>query len=101
MGLMTMYSVGAKNECQLFNVIVGSPLLLDASGYSIPYPLTIRAKPGSGGTLLIEYRISTDGDFIAWPAGTVSSAKVYVLTGPVEALRFTATTADGVVEIAQ
>lgn len=96
-----MYSVGAKNECQLFNVIVGSPLLLDASGYSIPYPLTIRAKPGSGGTLLVEYRVSGDGDWVSWPASTVSTATVYVVSGPVNALRLTATTANGTVEIAQ
>ena len=68
---------------------------------SLPYPLTIRAVPGSGGTLLVEYRVSADGNWIAWPASTVSTATVYVVSGPVNALRLTATTASGTVEIAQ
>ncbi len=67
----------------------------------IPFPLTIRAAPGSGGTMLVEYRISPTGDFVAWPAGTVSAATICNLNGPVEALKFTAAVADGVVEIAQ
>lgn len=94
-------NLGSKNACQSFDVIVGTPLVLDSNQYSIPYPLTIRAKPGSGGTLLIEYRISATGDFIAWPAGTVAIPTLYVINGPVEALRLTAGTANGVVETAQ
>lgn len=96
-----MVHLGAKNITQLLTIVVGSPQTLEAAQYSIPYPLTLRAKPGSGGTLLVEYRISPNGDFVAWPAGTVSAATVHVLTGPVEALRFTAGVADGTIEVAQ
>lgn len=94
-------SLSTKNICQLFTIIVGTPQTLDAAQYSIPYPLTLRATPGVGGTLLVEYRISPTGDFVAWPAGTVAAATTYVLNGPVEGLRFTAGVADGLVECAQ
>lgn len=94
-------SLATKNICQSFTIAVGTPVTLEAAQYSIPYPLTIHAQPGSGGTLLVEYRISPTGDFIAWPDGTVAVDTVYLLNGPVEALRFTALVADGTAEIAQ
>ena len=95
--------LGTHNITQAIPVTVGTPVTADAgvSGHPLPYPITLRAKPGSGGTLLVEYRISPTGDFVAWPAGTVSAPTVDTLTAPVEALRFTATTANGVVEVAQ
>lgn len=96
-----MAHLGAKNITQRLTGAVGTPLVLEAAQYSIPYPLTLCVKPGAGGTLLVEYRISPGGDFVAWPAGTVSAATVQVLTGPVEALRFTAGVADGTIEVAQ
>ncbi len=85
-------------DTQMIPVVVGSPVV-----YVIPNrrSLTIRAAPGVGGTMLVEYRISPTGDFVAWPAGTVSSATIYNLNGPVEALRFTTAVANGVVEVAQ
>ena len=96
-----MAHLGSKNITQAIDVIVGTPVTLEAAQYSIPYPLTIHAQPGIGGTLLVEYRISPTGDFIAWPDGTVAVDTVYLLNGPVEALRLTALVADGTVEIAQ
>lgn len=95
--------LGTHNATQTVAVAAGTPVTANSgvSGHPIPYPITLRAKPGSGGTLLIEYRISPTGDFVAWPAGTVSAAIVDTLNGPVDALRFTATTANGTVEIAQ
>ena len=96
-----MAHLGARNITQLFTIVVGTPEVLEAAQYSIPFPLTIRAAPGVGGTMLVEYRISPTGDFVAWPAGTVSSATIYNLNGPVEALRFVAAVSNGVAEIAQ
>ena len=96
-----MAHLGAKNATQIVAVAVGDPQTLEAAQYSIPYPLTLKATPGAGGTLLVEYRISSVGDFVAWPAGTVSASTIYVLRGPVEALRFTAAVADGTCEVAQ
>ena len=90
------------DSIQTLTVTVGSPVIIAAdSRRSLIIPATVRATPGSGGTLLVEYRVSAEGAFVAWPAGTVSSVAIYVLTGPVQALRFTAATAHGMVEIAQ
>jgi hypothetical protein len=96
-----MANLGKRNETQLFTIVVGSPQTLEAAEFSIPYPATVFANPGSGGTLLVEYRISPAGSWIAWPDGTVAVDTVYLLNGPVEALRFTALLADGTVEVAQ
>jgi hypothetical protein len=96
-----MAHLGAKNITQLFTVAVGTPVTLEAAQYSIPYPLTVHAVPGVGGTILVEYRITPTGSFVAWPAGTVAASTISKLNGPVEALRFTAAVADGVVGVAQ
>ena len=96
-----MAHLGSKNITQAIDVIVGTPVTLEAAQYSIPYPITIKAKPGVGGTLLVEYRVDPTDDFDQWPAGTVSAKTVYKLNGPIEALRFTAEISDGSVSIAQ
>lgn len=67
----------------------------------LPAPITVAVIPGALGTMGVEYKISAAGEWVAWPAGTVSTHTIYVLTAPVYGLRFTATTADGVVEVAQ
>ncbi len=86
---------------QTLTVAVGSPATLGRTNYTLPYPLTVTAVPGAGGTLLVEYQIAADGVWQAWPGGTVSTTTTYLLTGPVRALKFTATTQAGVVEVAQ
>ena len=96
-----MAHLGSKNITQAIDVIVGTPVTLEAAQYSIPYPITIKAKPGVGGTLLVEYRVDPTDDFDQWPAGTVSVKTVCKLNGPTEALRFTAEFSDGSVSIAQ
>lgn len=96
-----MANLGKRNECQLFTIVVGAPQTLEAAEFSIPWPLTLAAIPGVGGTLLVEYRLTPDGTWLSWPAGTVSTTTVYKLDGPVEGLRFTALLADGVAELAQ
>ena len=73
----------------------------DAADGALPYPLTITATPGAGGTLLVEYQVAASGSWSAWPAGAVTATTIYVLNGPVYALRFTAVTASGTVDIAQ
>jgi len=95
--------LGTHNVTQSVPVVVGTPVVAGSGVESmpIPFPLTIRAAPGVSGTMLVEYRISPTGDFVAWPAGTVSASTIYNLNGPVEALRFTAAVANGTAEIAQ
>jgi hypothetical protein len=96
-----MANVGKKNITQSIAVAVGSPVTVEAAEFSIPYPLTVKARPGVGGTMFVEYRIDPTDDFSAWPAGTVSADTVYTLNGPVEALKFTAAVVDGTVRLAQ
>lgn len=69
-----------------------------------PPPITVAITPGNGGTVTVEFRVTRGG---AWRpvadgvlAGTLSAAASDVLLGPVEGLRFTAATADAVIEVA-
>lgn len=96
-----MSNVGKKNITQSIAVAVGSPVTVEAAEFSIPWPLVIKARPGSGGTMLVEYRVDPTDDFDPWPPGTVSVDTTNKLDGPVEALRFTALVADGTVRISQ
>lgn len=86
---------------QRLTVSTAAPEVADAGGYSLPFPLTLTALPGSGGTLLVEYQTAGNGVWTAWPDGMVSAKTVAVLNGPVYALRFTAAVANGIVEVAQ
>lgn len=65
----------------------------------LPWPITIRAKPGGGGTLLVEYQVEPNDDWTAWPDGTVAVATVAVMAGPMYALRFTAAAATGTIAL--
>lgn len=94
-------SLGARNTTQRVAVTTAAVVIVDGHGYSLPFPLNITAVPGSGGTLLVEYQTAQAGVWTAWPSGTVSAKTIFLLTGPVHALRFTAAVAAGVIEIAQ
>lgn len=89
------------NVAQRFTVTVGSPVTISTETLSGGSPLTLSAIPGVLGTLLVEYQLAPNGRWFEWPAGAVTTASVYLLTGPVYALRFTAATTDGVVEMVQ
>lgn len=83
-------------------ISVGTPVIINP----ISYPLTIRATPGAGGTITVEDRGSAQGEFHNLPLptaspGVFSAYGCVKCTGPIEALRFTATVADGIVEITQ
>lgn len=86
------------------SVVVGTPVLVDAMAW--PYPLTVSAVPGSGGTLAVEYSLTPGAaaggtaNWIAWPAGTVSAQTVDTLVSAVSALRFTAATSTATYELA-
>ena len=87
--------------------VAASPVLYTSGGIdslkpdTIGYPLTVSAIPGAGGTLLVEYQLVQNGAWTDWPGGIVAAKTIYVLNGPVYALRFTAAVSTGVVEIAQ
>ena len=87
-------------------VPVGTPIVHTAASLdeTLPYPLSVTVTPGGGapaGTLLVEKQTASSGVWEAWPAGAVSVTTTYVLTGPAYALRFTADTRAGTVELAQ
>lgn len=85
-------------------ITVGTPLVMVASDSSrknnLPFPLSVQAIPGVGGTVLVEYRLHTAAAWLSWPAGTVSATTIYLLSGPVQALRFTALVADATAYVA-
>ena len=66
---------------------------------TLEFPLSIVAVPGSGGTLAVAFQVIKDGAWVNRVAGVVTTTTARVLNGPVYALRFTAATADGTVEI--
>lgn len=93
---------------RIVTVTTATPAVLTSSGSNyvnsgaFNIPCTVAAIPGGGGgSLLVEYQVVPSGSWTAWPASTVTTKTVYVLNGPVHALRFTATTANGTVEITQ
>lgn len=89
---------------RIVTVTTATPVVLTSSGSNsgaFDIPCTVAAIPGGGGSLLVEYQVVPSGSWTAWPASTVTTKTTYVLNGPIYALRFTATTATGTVEITQ
>lgn len=68
-------------------------------------PATIAITPNASSTVAVKIQIVPGGNWRTPPDGrfsaAVSSATVDVLTGPVHALQFSATSASAMVEIAQ
>lgn len=94
---------GKPNVSQKVAVPKSAPVTISTGTDDIPIvtPMSISAVPGAGGTLLVEYQVAPNGLWIEWPAGSVTTTTVYRLVGGVFALRVTATTADGSVELTQ
>ena len=81
-------------------VTIATPVVYESGGaWSVNTPMTIAAVPGSGGTLLVETQVAPGGVWTEWPDGAVSAATVGKLDSKVHALRFTAATAAGSVEL--
>ena len=78
----------------------GDPYIYTLPGF-FQGGLTLAVTPGEGGTMLVEYRLTSTSDWREWPGGAVSVYTEDSLETPVQALRFTSTLADGVVEITQ
>lgn len=84
--------------------VAASPVYIEMT--SMPFPTTIAAIPGASGTLAVAYSctptaISDPGaaNWINWPSGTVSAATSDTLISPIVALRVSATTATGTIEV--
>jgi hypothetical protein len=101
---MTTFVANVPVRSKRFAVPVGAPLILDMRAY--PYPLTVTAIPGAGGTINIEVSTypnnpaDTSATWEPWPSGSVTARTSDVLTAPVAWLRATVTTAAGAVEFA-
>lgn len=87
-----------------YTVPVGTPRVVDMAPFG--HESTITARPGGGGTLQIEYSTTprAAGDAAAaawqnWPLGTVAAIISDSLISPITAVRATAATADGILEI--
>jgi hypothetical protein len=89
-------------------VAVGTPHVVDAR--NLDAPISVCARPGSGGSLLIETStsinalgavagVSSAAKWTAWPKGDVSADASDTLLGPVVAIRATASVASGIVEV--
>jgi hypothetical protein len=87
---------------QIISIAAGATHVLESPSpsYSLPHPLTITALPGSGGTLAVASQTAYGGAWTDWDEGAVSAATTAKLDGPVYALRFTAATEPGAVEVA-
>lgn len=85
-------------------VASGGTATIDMIG--VRAPTTITAIPGGGGTMLIEYSsdetaavLPGSANWKSWPSGTISVLTVDTLWSPVTAIRATATTAAGTVQV--
>lgn len=81
-------------------VFDGDPYVYTLPGF-FQGGLTLAVTPGTNGTMLVEYRLTSSSDWKSWPGGAVSVYTEDSLETPVQALRFTAAVANGVVEITQ
>lgn len=87
-----------------YAVTTAAPKYIDMLPFGIPS--TVTAVPGATGSLAIATSTTprAAGDpgaatWVNWTAGTVTAATSQTLNSPVTAIRVTATTADGVVEV--
>lgn len=94
----------SPSRSRSYPVAVGTPRLVDMQPFG--FPATVTACPGAGGSLAVEYSTTprAAGDpasakWINWPGGTVTANTADTLESPVTAIRVTATTAAGSVEV--
>jgi len=84
-------------------VTTATPVVHESGGaWSPNTPVTVAAVPGSGGTLLVETQTAPGGAWFPWSEGTAGVVDVATqakLDSTVNALRFTAATAAGVIEL--
>lgn len=79
-----------------FSVTAGTPSIVTPD----MLPIEVTVVPGSGGTMLVETRTVANGTWVPWSAGATSEVRSMMFSGRCHSMRFTATGADGTVEIA-
>lgn len=87
-----------------YTVPLGTPRVLDMMAYD--YECTVTAIPGATGSMVVEYSTTpraagnpAAATWSNWPAGSVTARTSDTLESPVTALRATATTAAGTLEV--
>ena len=89
--------VPTKNRSTTVTV-AASPVYIEM--LSMPFPCTVTAVPGASGTLAVSYSTTPGGaTWVAWTSGTVSATTSNTLISPIVALRVTAATSTGTLEI--
>lgn len=96
--------VNVKARARSYVVATAAPVYIDLGGFGTP--TTVTAIPGAGGSLAIAYSTTPGAASLGaaaiwqnWPAGSVAAAASDSLVSPVTALRATAGTAAGTVEV--
>lgn len=89
--------IGSGRVSHRFTVAAGTTEMVTASDGGSLGSITIGLKPT--GTGLCQYRLHPQDGWKDWPPGTVAVETVQRLAGDVQALLFTATTADAVVAL--
>lgn len=89
-------------------VVVTTAATVLFDGMALSYPATVTAVPAGGGSIRIEYSttpsasdstVAATASWTDWPVGTTSVRASATLVSPITAMRFTATVADGAVEV--
>lgn len=80
-------------------VVVGTPVEYTISTFYSP--ISVAIVPGNGGTMSMYYKLVDESSWIATDQIDVASRTELVIDYPVLALKFTATTQNGAVEILQ
>jgi len=102
---MGMYIQQVPVKFKTLTAPVGSYTYLDTMSY--PYPISVSAIVGSGGSVTVQYSTTPQAavlqgtaNWFTWPSGTVTANTNDYVKSPVSALRFTAATTAGTVEVA-
>jgi len=94
------FFIGPGPRPYTLTVAAGTPKEVTSGNGDTLSGVTVTVVPGVGGTALCEYQTTPTDTYTAWPGGTVSARTTYVLTGPVYALKFTATTQPATIHLA-
>jgi len=83
------------------DVPVATPLIYRINSFNTPGGLTVRLTPGAGGTIKLQYQITSESSWVDGPLGVLSAPANDVVQAPIYALKFISTVSTGMVEIAQ
>lgn len=87
-----------------YTVVVGTPVVVDMLPFD--FECTVTACPAATGSMLVEYSTTpraagnpAAANWMNWPAGSVTANTSDTVDSPITAVRATATTVNGTLEI--